>query len=346
MKKKLLYSCIIFLLGCSKIDSGLLQNQSFESICSLAYTNNSPFCIVLIDSTQYLSKEYFLHLQGEYKGLTNKAIYNIIDINSDENNWYLKWLCPISIPLTCVFSPDGVLIDLIPGVSKESFLYSEEAIKNMETTEFHWPNRFKMNKKKIIPLFNDILELKRDLDIGTDISSESNLLIDSLRYPYPVYLKLVGELMKQDTIGAQQTAKSLIELETPSSLELYKNEFITAKKILDPRFDIESEPNIRVDKTTISFKDCRINEKTPFNITIYNDGERPLKIEKIHLSCSCLEHLESNKSITIDPKCGYVTKFHFIPDHGGEILRNIYITSNAINTPILHIDISANVAGN
>jgi hypothetical protein len=78
-----------------------------------------------------MSKEYFLHLQGEYKYLTDNTIYNIVDVNSVDNDWYMKWLCPVSTPLTCIFSSDGILIDLIPGISKESFLYSEEAIKNM-----------------------------------------------------------------------------------------------------------------------------------------------------------------------------------------------------------------------
>lgn len=271
----LLYIAFL-IVGCTKDNTIIYQNKPFEEVYSSSIIEKSPFCIVLVDSAQGASKNYLQHLQEHYNHLTNKAVYNIVDINLEENKWYIKWLYPVSTPLTCVFSPQGELIDLIPGVSKESFLYSEEAVINTKTTDFHWPNRFKMNKKEVVPLLNSLLEQKRYLDNGIYSSSELDPIIDSLSYPYPIYLKLVGALMEHDTIISQQVAQSLIELETPAFLDLYKNEFITAKKVLDPFFDINAEPNIRVDNTTLVLNDCEINQKYPIDITIYNDGEHPL----------------------------------------------------------------------
>ncbi len=248
--------------------------------------------------------------------------------------------------MTCIFSINGELIDLIPGAAKETFLYSEEAIKTMKTTDFHLPNRFNMNKKRIIPHLNNLLQQKQHLDKGIYMASELNQLIDSLHYPYSMYLKLVGELIKPDTINSRLTAKLLINLETPYDFELYKNEFITAKKVIDPDFDINAEPNIRVDNKNILLENCNVNESVPINIAIYNDGIQPLKISKIHLSCSCLEHTESNKEIIIESKKNYIVKFFFTPDHAGEISRDIFIASNAINVPVLHINILAKTINN
>lgn len=87
-----------------------------------------------------------------------------------------------------------------------------------------------MNKKSVLPFLDNLLQQKRDIDEGVYSPSELSRLADSLNYPYSNYLKILGELMEQDTIGARQAAQSLMELETPASLELYKNEFITAKK--------------------------------------------------------------------------------------------------------------------
>jgi len=341
--KKLLCIAVICLFGCNNTDTVIYENRSFKDICSLAEINNSPFCIVLTDSMNNLSKEYIFQLEKNYKHLFDKALFNILDINYIENEWYIKWLSPVSIPLTCIFSPDGRLIDLIPGVSKETFLYTEEAINKVETTDFHWPNRFKTNKKNALPLLDNVLKQKIYIDEGIYIPLELNGLVDSLNYPYSNYLKLLGELMEQDTTGSQQAAQSLIKLETPASLDLYKNEFITAKKVLNPNFNINTEPNLRVDSTNICLTNCKRDETTPFEILVYNDGDKPLKISKIHTSCSCVEQHRYDEDIIIKSKESFPVKFYFTPDAEGEIVRDIFITSNAINMPILHITILANV---
>ena len=335
---------LIGLLGCNEGETSIYEDQSFDDIHSIAELQNKPFCIVLTDdSISNLSKEYIFQLNERYKHLSDKAIFNISDISHAENEWCIKWLDPISIPLTCVFYPDGKLFDLIPGVSKETFLYIEEAIKKSKTTDFHWPNRFGMNKKDLVPLLSSLLQQKNYINEGEYSSSELDLLIDSLSYPYSHYIKLLGELMEQDTIESQLVAQSLIGLETPSYLDLYKNEFITAKKVLNPNFNIDDEPNIRVDSTSISLVNCKQNEVTPFEISVYNDGDKPLSISKIHLSCTCLEQHKYEEEIIINPKKVFPIKFYFTPDTEGEIYRDIFIMSNAINMPILHISIKANV---
>lgn len=343
-RQNIIIIAIIGLIGCNSGKTSIYENESFNNIHSIAEIQNKPFCIILIDdSNSNLSKEYVIQLNEKYKYLSDKSIFNLSDINNVENEWYIKWLNPVSIPLTCVFYPDGKLIDLIPGVSKETFLYIEEAIRKNKTTEFHWPNRFGMDKKRVLPLLNNLLQQKNYIDEGEYSSSELDLLIDSLNYPYSHYIKLLGELLEQDTIESQQVAQSLIGLETPSYLELYKNEFITAKKVLNPTFNINEEPNIRVDSTSITLVNCKQDEVTPFEISIYNDGDKPLKISKIHLSCTCLEQQKYGEEIIIKPKEVFPIKFYFTPDTEGEIYRDIFITSNAINMPILHISIIANV---
>lgn len=97
---------------------------------------------------------------------TSKAIYNIADVNVSSNAWYMKWLCPLSLPLTCVFSDTGTLIDLIPRATKETFLYTTEAISDMKITNYHYPNRFKIPKYNVIHLLNQVLKCKMDLNRG------------------------------------------------------------------------------------------------------------------------------------------------------------------------------------
>ena len=268
-----LFTIIICLLlfNCNEHIYKIYSNQSFEDICSIAYKNEKAFCIVLVDSTQELSRRYCLNLKNKGFVDTSKAIYNIADVNISSNAWYMKWLCPLSLPLTCVFSDTGTLIDLIPGATKETFLYTTEAISDMKITNYHYPNRFKIPKYNVIHLLNQVLKCKMDLNQGIYIPTALNNSIDSLVYPYSVYLGMVGELMDNDTIETKTLANLMMKLENPYYLELFKNEFITAKKVLNPNFKIDDEPNIRVNSEVVSLSDCAVSEDNVFEYYTYDN---------------------------------------------------------------------------
>ena len=319
MKFKLfiiLFVCM-FLVNCSNPrKASIYYNETFEHVCSLANKSKEAFCVVLVDSTQRLSQKYLLNL----------------------NNTNL-----VSLPLTCVFSSDGVLIDLIPGATKETFLYTKEILSSLTMTKFHYPNRFNLSKSRIIPLLNQILECKTNLDQGIYIPTILNNSIDSLKYPYPYYLKIIGGLMEEDTVKLRAVADSMIELENPYYLELFRKEFIVAKKILNPYFNINNEPNIIVNKNQISLKG-KIDKDISFAISICNDGGQPLNILKIFTSCSCLKQIDHVEEFVITPKDSVWVKFNFKSEEQGEVVRDIFITSNAINKPILYVKVLADIS--
>lgn len=341
------YACSVILIslclsaGCRKADDTIYRDKAFEEICQLAHEAGRPFCVVLTDSLQSLSREYADALGSRYSRLTGQAVYCIADVGNPSNGWYLKWLNPHTLPLTCVFSPEGDLVDLIPGAARETFLYAEEAIDGLSATGFHWPNSFKMNKPRVLPPLNGLLQYKRRLDRGIYLPADIDRVIDSLPYAYSVYLKLSGALLERDTAGARRAAQSLISLETPYIMDLYKNEFITAKKVLDADYDTGDDANIRVVEDTIRLNDRTTGTGTPIELPVFNDGLAPLVISKIHTSCSCLEQSNPAGGIVIGPRGSTILKFIFTPDVEGEIRRDIYIASNAVNTPIRHIVITA-----
>ena len=265
------------------------------------------------------------------------GIYNLVDINTLEQQWYLKWLCPTSLPLTCVFSEEGTLIDLIPGSTKEAQLYTNEAITKKHTTRFHYRNHWGDRKESLIPIYDKILNCQIDIEQG--IFTDDTTMY-SINYPYPYYLQMLGCLLNNDTTTAQYAAKKILSLESPYYLDLYKDEFIAAKKTIDHSFDISKEPNIRTDKKKIVLKYHKEGETIPFEITIFNDGERNLDISKVFLSCTCLK-LNSSDRFTILRKESTKLRLTFKAEQEGKIFRDIFITSNAINKPIYHIQIEA-----
>lgn len=336
-----IFIIVLFLMPSCNKNNSILYDNSFNELFLLAEEENKPFCLVLVDSMQDQSKKYLLSLKSEYKHLTKKAVYGIVNVEKQDSGWYMKWLCPLSLPLTCVFSPKAQLIDLIPGSAKESFLYIEKTIKNKSTSEFHWPNHFGMPKHKIMPLLNDLLSCQNSILKGVPVTEELNSINDSLKYPYILHLKILNSLLENDTLTAKRIAKTLLEIESPYYLEFYKSEFIGAKTLLDSDFNIMNEPRIRVDSQEINLDGCTVGKKMPIELTIFNDGNKPLCISQIITSCTCLKSLNENDTVMVDPLTSTVLLFDFIPDVKGELFREIFIASNAINTPILNIDIVA-----
>lgn len=338
-----LWSVFILVTGCAGTDYTLQEDKAFEDVRRLAMEADKPFCIVLLDSTKGLSKEYIQSLQHNYDYLTQKAVFNIIDISSGESSWYIKWLLPMSLPLTCVFSSNGQLIDLIPGVAKESFLYTDQAIESQRITEYHWPNSFQKNKKSAVPLLGGLLSFQNNIDKGEYSWNDYEVLSDSLQYPYADYLLLKTAVMSEDTTIMTKRARQLLRLETSGALELYKDEFIEARKILDPDFSLSKAPSIRAATDTINLEGLKVGQSIPIDIVLYNDGEETLKIEKINMSCTCVSLEGPDEGIIVKGKKSDTRRFYFKPENEGQMSRDIFILSNALKTPVLHIKINANV---
>ena len=337
----LLLSCLLLACRQSKTrQSNVTHNETFSII---QQTNgNKPFCITLVDSTQALSQKFIERLKyGEW--VCSTASYNMVDINLPQNKWYTKWLVPVSLPLTCVFTSDGHLVDLIPGAAKESFLYVQKALTDLQMTEYHYPNRFSMPKKKLITLFDRILDCNTGLKEGIYLKEELRDIYDSLPYPYPYYIGLVGALAENDTVTALSLARSMTDLENPYYMEIFRDEFIMAKKTINPHFDVKDEATIRIHPARILLSNCLPGMEKPFTISIFNDGKRPLNVSKIFKSYSCLELKSHHGEFTINPEDSVQIDFVFNSAEKGEFIRDIFITSNAINNPILYLEVLAEV---
>lgn len=328
---------IVLYTNCSgnNAECTFLDNESLENTKALAHDKGCCYCVVLLDTTQIFSRQYKNMMENNH--LESTAVFNYLDVNMPENEWCLKWLCPISLPLTCVFFEDGTLFDLIPGSAKETLLYINEAISQKHMTTFHYVNRFKEDKEHILPELDCILKCFNDIKQGIYICDTTR---NSLKYPFSFYLDILGGLMNSDTVSAIKAAEEMLKVESPFFLDMYKKEFITAKKLLNPHFDISKEPNIRVPKEEVTLQYREKDEMIPFDITVFNDGEKDLEVIKVFLSCSCLR-LDTSDHFIVPPKDSVKIHLTLTTEQEGEFTREVFITSNAINNPIQYITVSA-----
>jgi hypothetical protein len=326
------------LFGCSKADA-VYQNKAFEDVWLLANTNRRPFCIVLSDSTQVLSKEYIMSLQENYKYLTGKAIYNVVDVNSSGNNWYVKWLYPVSIPLTCVFSEDGTLIDLIPCAAKETFLYTDLALKQMATTDYHCPNKFLLHKVELVFAMNDVLQSKIKLDRNENASPLIDSAVAKIKYPYSLFIKLQNDSKRHDSLNMHSTFSELLSINDTYAYLHYIEEITAAKKIMNPEYDIENEPFLEVTPAIAELGSCKYKEHKVFYITLRNKGKRAIKILDVETSCSCVTNL-GGKKYEIAALDSIRWPFNFTAEQKGKIERGCYFVSDARN-PVADVKIIA-----
>jgi hypothetical protein len=285
-----------------------------------------------------------MYLQKNYKYLTGKAIYNLIDISCPENEWYIKWLYPVSIPLTCIFSTNGTLIDLIPGATKETFLYTDLALEKMITTDYHCHNKFKLNKVELVSAMNDVLQAKIKLDKAENASPLIDSAIVKIKYPYSLFIKLQNESKLYDTINMYSTFSELLSINDPYSFIHYAAEFTAAKKIMNPEYDINCEPFLEVTPTIVEIGNCKYKGHKIFYITLTNNGKRPVKILDVGTSCSCVKNL-GDKKYEIAASDSIRLSFGFTAEQKGEIERGCFFVSDARN-PIVNVRILATVKDN
>jgi hypothetical protein len=328
------------LFGCNNAAT-VYQNKAFEDMCSLARAGNRPFCIVLSDSTQLLSKEYVMYLQENYKYLVEKAIYNMVDVNSPENRWYVKWLYPASIPLTCVFSADGALIDLIPGAARETFLYTNLALTKMATTDYHCPNKFQLSKVDLVFAMNDVLQSKVKLDKNENASPLIDSAITKIRYPYNLFIKLQNDSKLHDSLSMSNTFSELLSINDAYTYLHYIEELTEAKKIMDPEYDISQEPFLEITPSIVEMGNCEYRDNKIFYITLKNRGKSAIRVLDVETSCSCVTNLE-NKKYKIAPFDSIRLSFSFTAEQKGKIERGCYFISDARN-PVVDVRIAASV---
>jgi hypothetical protein len=231
---------------------------------------------------------------------------------------------------------------LLPDLTFESFAYIEKTIKDGQTdNEYHCYNRFGMNKNEYVAAMNYVLQAKRGFDAGKNIKILIDSVVNHIKYPYSLFLKLKNEERQRDSINMLHTSKELLSIHSPHALLLYDEEFTAAKKILNPSYDIANEPYLEVAPGKVEIGHCKYREKQPFFITLRNTGNKIIHIVAVETSCSCVANLGGIRH-EILPQTSIRLPFEFAAEQKGKVERGCYFVSDARN-PVVDVKILATV---
>ncbi|MBQ8811769.1 MAG: DUF1573 domain-containing protein [Bacteroidales bacterium] len=326
----------IIIVSCARDDRNIFFNAPLHEVAKLSDEVNLPYCLVLADSLDFCSIDFI----EKFSCLKGWTLINFIDVSLAENEWYIKYLSPNTIPLTCVFDTHKKLIDIVPGVSQEALYYVYSCCVSLSPSlEFHYNQKYAYEKVKLINQIDLGIKLKHEVDKGMNVISELDSLYHVSRNPYILYLKLMNQIDFAHPFI--DTAKELIAIEKPQDVLRLHKEITYANSVLDLSY-CDTAPQISLSPSMLYLERCDIDTTYILSVQVTNIGLKPLLLYDIITSCSCLKQrnkentpkfLEANETIQLE--------FDFHVDATGEIIREVCFISNSIGNPIECVIIKA-----
>jgi hypothetical protein len=313
--------------ACQKEPADLLYNQTMEQMRDLAREENKSFCIVLSNTDCPPCTSYIQELESRYKSLKKKAIFNIVNVSLSENQWYPQWICSMTTPTTCIFSPAGELQAIVSGAAKQCMDCIESSLNGKPACAGYFYSKYYQSQGDVIPVLNAVLESKLALDRGEYIGDKIAETFPQIQYPYTIYLKCISEQQQGNREEAARRAAQFLQFNSAYYYRLYGDLHSQARYILDPNYDPAQNAVLSVDKKRV-LENCTLKQAQPFDITVLNTGMKTLEINDITLSCSCLKLLDGKKH-SIDPGKSKSIGFEFTADAQGTLYREITLVSNA-----------------
>lgn len=331
-----LYIMVSTFISCKRKEIIILSNKAMIDIQHIAQQKNISYCVVIVEPSSRATEKYKEWLKNHPN--LNGSIFNFVDINLPQNNWYKQCLLPMVYPLTCVFAPSGELLDIINGSTFESFSFLTQVIKEKKAClENDVANNFNLNKKDVIYAINKIIKCKISLDKGENIQEQILKTLNFIEYPYNLGLKLQNELLYH--LDTKKTAAQLLTYKNTNNILIYSDLFLVAQQIITPNYNQNTAPSIYLNSDTFYINSCVLGQVYKFELNIKNPGKFPLTIFDIASGCGCLKFVGEKKNI-LPAGHKLCLPFELKPDVSGEIERNVYIISDAID-PLKQVNIKA-----
>lgn len=315
------------LISCNKQNVHYYYDVDIEKMVSIAKNEDQLFCCVLIDSLSDEMKLFYDFLKTDEQ-IRKKALFNFIDITDSSNFWYIQWLRPVSNTVTCVFNPSGKLLNLINGVTYESFIALKQSIINNDNKHFY-PNRWNMAKDTILPFMNEVLQCKINYEKGEDIQERINNSLSLLKYPFNLGLKFMNELRMEKLEDIKYTCRELLLYKDEENILDFFDLFLKAENVVNKKYTKASGPYLEIFSDTTIYN-CLLYNVYKVELILKNKGEFPLNIFDVITGCGCLKYI-GEKECQLLPNETMSLTFNFEPDVIGLIERSVYIVSDAVN---------------
>ncbi|HIZ86375.1 MAG TPA: hypothetical protein IAC04_07785 [Candidatus Coprenecus stercoravium] len=331
-------------VSCHTRMNDLVNEFSLEQVKELSH-GNSPFCIVLIDDN-YDRQQYERKIIFHNK--SSRCMWKFVNINNPENYWY-KWVLGISkVPFTLVFDQNGILTDMVYGVSEYAMESVIGAISSSESENIPYKNfGFSANSVLVVSESGNeedcVHAIMCLLEDTLSSFHERFLKADSLssccESPFINYLKLRygAEILGKDTIDfmaadfIDKYATDLHYLDIYS--DLIQN---VSKTMLYAGLPSPIEVKVHnVDRTYNPFDTAKIV------VSVTNTTDTDIEIKKVIKRCDCIGQEGDYSVVFAHETVNYV--FSTIADNIGKFNHKIYFFTDS-KMPLAVADFKINVS--
>ncbi|MDQ8005181.1 MAG: DUF1573 domain-containing protein [Pedobacter sp.] len=314
----------------------LISNKEGCSMCEL-------FEVDLMKDEAYAEKVY------------SNFVLQRIDENSMGNRWLARLLNRGSFPIFLFFNNNMSLIGIEMGAinKKEMETYIANTLKGEKWVDKHYQPGAETNMpaSKLLSYVENSYKAQlywtqfRTKQKENFDKIEPALKTSIAAYPtfFNNHLLARYYTVKKDTIQSRKSATLALSFNDPTSLYFNANLRTELKYIVNPNYDIYSEPYIAIGETEQQLGQVKFGEKRTVSFKITNLGRETLLFKKPYTSCNCT--LASYPEKGIKPKETGVLTVNFSATKSGEFTQIIYVTTNAINSP-LELAIKGVVLGN
>lgn len=319
--------CVIC-VSCNTEKGQCYQNKEYGEILKIAQEAQLPFCIVLVDDSCKVSIVYKKVLKKR-SDLLSSAIFNFVDFSNKDYIEYKYWLGSDSAPMTCVFSQDGELKSIIYGASECAFndIYASTRCDSSSLFGFGFHSVIG-ESANIIEALNYIWKSQKLANNEQEMSNWLNQSLQIIEYPYNNYLKYLSFKEQDNSDSVIVYAQKTCSFSDNSFSRIYHRLY---EHINSEMIQVKDRAFLHFSKTEINLGCHYLNETIKFSTTIKNTGKLTLMINKIEPSCSCIKN-KNQDEIRLEPMDSIDLHFELDATEKGEIYREIYIHSDALNS--------------
>jgi len=319
----------------------ILYEKSFDDMKTLAGKANKPFCVVLSNTDCPPCSIYVNNLNDTHAQLCADALFDVVDVTQDENRWWQQWLNCSGLPTTVIFTPSGKLSAVVSGAADKCFDCIRSVLKGEPACAAYLYTRQFQSSGDLFPALDAVLNCKFRLEQGENIDEAISNTFDQIVYPYNIYLKCLNEQKQGNHEMVVALAKKLLHFDDAYNVRMYDNLLNEVRLIIDPEYSNPENRAVLAVEKELKLDGCYPNAPVKFKITVKNEGQAPLEISDITVSCSCVK-LKSEKKHTIAAGKSADIDFEFTAEHEGVFYREISFVSNDIRA-IKTVKMTANV---
>lgn len=221
------------------------------------------------------------------------ALFYSFDIGRPEHHWLSEWLHETSSPVSVIFDGEGRFLTAVNG---GNILRLQAVLSELRAGRMDSVHRYNhCNLGLTGAPYQAVMQAGIDGYLqgsgkGADaVKAALERSVGIQPYFFNTYLLARMEKARGDTAAARRYARQALTFTGTTDFRLYTARRSEMKYVLDEGFSVADEPYAAVEDSEIDLGLLGRSDSTAVTFRVRNTGKKPLLIQNVVVSCSCLQ---------------------------------------------------------